>query len=203
MNSYHDWQSPVYSRQWMERWDSRPSRDEQFETVASLLPFAPDDRFTLVDVGAGFGALAGFLLKRFPKAQAILVDFAPAMLDLARQQLAGCGKRVRFEVGDLSRGDCFAALRGSEVAAAVSSIAIHNLEDAALIQGAYRQVCDLLGPSGRFVNIDHVASVVPGGREHHFQGSMLDHLAWLQAAGFRWADVPWRKGHMAIMAAGK
>ena len=48
--------------------------------MAELLPFAVDEPFTFVDLGAGTGAAARTILDHYPAAHAVLADFSPQMM---------------------------------------------------------------------------------------------------------------------------
>jgi SAM-dependent methyltransferase len=81
-------------------WDARrtPSRVEAYEAALAALPAAPA-RALDVGTGTGDGALA--LARRFPEAEIVGVDLAPAMVAEARRKLpAELAARVRYEVGD-------------------------------------------------------------------------------------------------------
>ena len=57
-----------------------PRKDEMLDTIVALMPFESEQTFTVLDVGAGQGALSARLLERFPHAEAVLFDYecAPA-----------------------------------------------------------------------------------------------------------------------------
>src|SRR5205823_14922018 len=63
-------------------------RAEQLTLVARLLPFAPDDAFTFVDLGAGTGAASRAILAEYPRASAILADYSRQMMAEGENQLA-------------------------------------------------------------------------------------------------------------------
>jgi SAM-dependent methyltransferase len=57
----------------------------------------------VLDVGTGTGAAARVVAERFPGAEVVGVDLAPAMVEEARRVLPrGLAGRVRFEVADAS-----------------------------------------------------------------------------------------------------
>jgi tRNA (cmo5U34)-methyltransferase len=220
---HHDWQSEGYSRAWMERWAQRPSREEQFTAAARLLPFGTDDPFLLMDLGAGYGAFAAFVLARFPRARAILADYSRAMLDMAQEQQREFGDRISCEEVDLAAPGCLKRFRDAGVNVAVSAIAIHNLREPRLIQAVYSEVAGMLTPGGCFVNLDYVLAATPPadlyyrqleakadpsradrvGRTPNFPGTAREQLEWLTGAGFDWADVPWKQASLALLLAKK
>jgi len=81
--------APVWNT--LRRPDSLASFEEALERVE------PPRR--ALDIGTGTGAGAEALKRRFPSAEVIGVDLAPAMIEQARTAVPG----VRFEVADASR----------------------------------------------------------------------------------------------------
>ncbi len=51
-----------------------PARDEQVETICSLIPAGPQEGFAAVELGAGAGVLARAVLERFPACRYIALD---------------------------------------------------------------------------------------------------------------------------------
>jgi SAM-dependent methyltransferase len=59
---------------------------------------------SILDLGTGTGRAAAALARRWPDAQVVGVDVAPAMIDEARRHLhPDLAERVRFEVADAAR----------------------------------------------------------------------------------------------------
>jgi ubiquinone/menaquinone biosynthesis C-methylase UbiE len=81
--------APVWNT--LRRPDSLASFEEALERVE------PPRR--ALDIGTGTGAGAELLKRRFPSAEVVGVDLAPAMIEQARASVPG----VRFEVADASR----------------------------------------------------------------------------------------------------
>src|SRR6202034_4907519 len=75
------WKSDIGVSFWKSRESDRAKRDaERRVMMAELLPFAVDEPFTFVDLGAGTGAAARTVLDHFPAAHAILADYSPQMM---------------------------------------------------------------------------------------------------------------------------
>ncbi len=69
---HHDWDSRKYVSQWANREDQREAdREETFRLMAKILPYDQEAPINILDVGAGYGALAQFLLKYFSNATAV------------------------------------------------------------------------------------------------------------------------------------
>jgi hypothetical protein len=83
------------------------------------------------------------------------------MLEHAAKLLAAHAGRVDLVQRDLAAAD-WAADLPAPYDAVVSSLAIHNLADPALITGVYREVRRLLRPGACFLDLDVVFPVGPG-----------------------------------------
>ncbi|HEX7226638.1 MAG TPA: hypothetical protein VF353_02590, partial [Candidatus Binatia bacterium] len=72
---HHDWSSQQYVNQWAEGQDKREvEREEIFRLIARTLSGNPQAALTILDLGAGYGALTHFLLKHFRNARALCQD---------------------------------------------------------------------------------------------------------------------------------
>jgi SAM-dependent methyltransferase len=81
-------------------WDDRrgPASVEILAATLDRLDVAPR---RVLDLGTGTGVGARYLAERYPEAQVVGVDLAPAMIDRARELLPPeLGGRVRFEMAD-------------------------------------------------------------------------------------------------------
>ena len=83
------WKSDIGISYWVSTAEDRERRrTEQRRLLAELLPFADDEPFIFVDLGAGTGAAARAVLDRYPGASAILADFSPQMMKEGAQALS-------------------------------------------------------------------------------------------------------------------
>lgn len=132
-----------------------PCADEFYRSVIEMLPFSSDDRFELLDLGAGSGLLSAMIAKEFPKAHLTLFDLTPEMLMIARQRLKPLGKRIRF-VTALAEGG-----PSKTYDAVVSSLAIYHLPDSGK-RHLFSDIFKYLAPGGMFINADQVAGETQG-----------------------------------------
>jgi tRNA (cmo5U34)-methyltransferase len=128
-----------------------PCFDDFYRTALELLPFAPDDRFELLDLGAGTGLLSAMIAEAFPKARFTLFDLTPEMLTIARARLKPLGKRVRFVSADFA-----AAAPSKPYDAVASALAIHHIPDSGK-RHLFADIFKYLTPGGVFINADQVA----------------------------------------------
>jgi tRNA (cmo5U34)-methyltransferase len=223
----HDWLSPAYVDQWVKDW-AQIERAGQLRRVAAAIPVDRQQAIRVLDVGGGWGPLSQEVLEHRPNAHVTLIDYSPRMLEHARVTLAPYGHRVRIEARDLTDLDWPDQLDGP-YDAVVSSLAIHNLIEPALITAVYRNIHGLLRPGGSFFNLEIVRPATPalahiaqrfsaqsagtdpdaiapvdpalddGGSER--VRSVANQLAWLGTAGFAQVDCLWLRASLALLAA--
>jgi tRNA (cmo5U34)-methyltransferase len=196
--------------------------------LAELLPFATDEAFTFVDLGAGTGAAARTIMDYFPAASAILADYSEQMMAQGAKELAPYAGRYRYVEFNLARGGAWPADISSKVDAVVTSLAVHHLNDDRKRE-LFQEILDHLVPGGWFLNYDPVATADPvvqaawhrvedrrdtsaaDKRNHRSPEEQLrfenhtrymialdPQVAFLREAGFEGVDVYWRELDYAI-----
>jgi SAM-dependent methyltransferase len=216
------WKSAERTKSWVVESSKRErERRPHREFLAALLPFADDDEFTFLDLGAGTGAAAQVILARYRRCRAILADFSQSMIAEGERQLVSFGKRFRYVEFDLSVGD-WSGLP-APVDAVVTSLCVHHLPDERK-RTLFREVYEHLAPGGWYLNYDPVAALDPDveevwrrvndrfdpeavtKREHRSAEEQLRYenhirymipldtqLGYLRAAGFKSVDVYWKQ----------
>ncbi len=134
-----------------------PSRQEQVDFVASLVPADGGDSFAIVDLACGAGALSEAVLRRFPASRALLLDGSSAMLERAVHQLSAYAGRTEFAHFDLRARDWLGRLP-PDLRCFVSSLAIHHL-DAVEKQALYTDLVTVLPSGGGLFIVDLVEPV--------------------------------------------
>jgi tRNA (cmo5U34)-methyltransferase len=217
------WKSDHMVAQWVAGASERERRrTEQRRLMADLLPFAEDDAFTFVDLGAGTGAAAQVVLDHFPRARAILAEYSPQMTEEGRRALADYKGRFSYVEFDLSR-DHWPAEVPTGVGAVISSLCVHHLPDRRKRE-LFVEIWQHLAPGGWYLNYDPVTNPDPvvesawlraGDRQdpegaekrrHLSPEEQLRHenhvrymiplapqLDFLRAAGFEGIDVYWKQ----------
>jgi SAM-dependent methyltransferase len=187
----HDWSSKEYVRDWATRQDRyEDERRPQFQMIADAIPFARDAAIEILDVGAGYGALTQFLLEEFPNATVLCQDGSEEMAKLGRRRMVKWKGRFDYRIVDFSKPGWSRAIQGS-LDAIVSSIAIHNVRVPATIEAIYKEVFEMLKPSGCFLNLDLV--FVP----------LEKQLDWLRVAGFSEVRSYWHEAREALFGGRK
>ena len=150
----HDWASETYVGEWVRRQQAEdPIRAERFQLMCDLFPFAHDAPVTILDVGAGYGAVSAFILGGYPRATCIAQDGSVPMLNRAQTLVASYGERFKTHYSDLFRTGWLPKQFGP-FDAAVSSSCLHNLRDFARITEIYGEIRQHLRTGGVFLNLD-------------------------------------------------
>ena len=220
----HHWKEADRVAHFAARMDERAAeREAQFNLLGRLLPYESGDTFHILDVGAGYGAVAESLLRRFPAASATLLDLSDAMIEEGRRRLSSLDGRFNYVQGDFADGSLPHDVAGPyEVI--VSSLAIHHLPPDGK-RDLYADIASRLTPGGCFFNIDSVgapdagteaiytrtsaredsvareetttpeeSSPPPPPRQHRSERQPLEaHLGWLREAGLTQVDCYWRQ----------
>jgi tRNA (cmo5U34)-methyltransferase len=137
-----------------------PCFDDFYRTALELIPFQPEDRFEVLDLGAGTGIISAMIAEAFPKSRLTLFDVTPEMLTIARARLKPLGKRVRFVTADFA-----SASQSQSWDTVVSALAIHHLPDSGK-RHLFGDVFKYLTPGGAFINADQVAGDTAASDRH-------------------------------------
>lgn len=185
--NHHDWSSRQYVSQWAERQDPKEvDRQEIFQSMAKLLPYDRQASIKILDLGAGYGALAQFLLGCFPNATAVCQDGSSEMAKLGRERMKHLQGRIKYVLCDFSKPAWSEKIEGP-FEAAVSSIAIHNVRSPDIIRAIYDETFSLVKPGGCFFNFDRMTP------------SLKEQLQWLRNAGFDKVKSFWDGGTRALV----
>ena len=172
---HHDWSSKKYVSEWAVRQDEREvEREKIFRLMGKILSKDPQAALNILDLGAGYGALAQFLLNHFSNAKAVCQDGSTEMAKLGRKRMQPLAGRFKYVVCDFSKPGWSRTIK-ARFDGVVSSIAIHNVRSPDIIRSIYEEAFSLVKTDGSFLNFDRMTP------------SVKVQLAWLEQAGF--ADV--------------
>lgn len=130
------------------------------EQILAQLPFEPQDRFVVVDLGGGSGRLAERVLQRFEGARVTIVDQSEPFLALAERRLQAFASRASIIRRRLQ--DDWSPELPASPNVIVSTSAIHHLtptEKHSLFTSCFQS----LKPGGLFINGDEYRP--PGDKE--------------------------------------
>jgi tRNA (cmo5U34)-methyltransferase len=203
------WRSPAHALEYLSHADSIPHRTEGEATLLELLPKRTR---RVLDLGSGDGRLLGLVKVAHPRADAVAVDFSPAMLDRLRTRFKS---DASVTVVEHDLGERLPELGPFD--AIVSSFAIHHLTDRRK-QSLYSEVFRRLSTGGVFCNLEHVASptralhreflailgVTPREEDPSNKLAPVEtQLNWLRRIGFDDVDCHWKWRELALLAGRK
>jgi ubiquinone/menaquinone biosynthesis C-methylase UbiE len=154
--------------------------------MAKILPYDQKAPITILDVGAGYGALAQFLLNYFSNATAVCQDGSEEMARLGRKRMKHLKGRFNYVLCDFSKKGWSRKIKGP-FEAVVSSIAIHNVRLPDIIRAIYGESFSLMKTGGCFLNFDRMTP------------SLEDQMKWLKEAGYENVKCFWEGGRRAIL----
>jgi SAM-dependent methyltransferase len=214
------WRDTDFAHNWAQGDSFRDLLDFPRRMAAAIVAGDNPAPVTVVDVGAGPGAMLEIFLRQFPRAKGIWTDASSAMLELAHEKLAPFGDRVEYRIADMT--DLDGAGLPDQVDVITTSRAVHHLDVGGLV-AFYQAAARRLAPGGWLVNLDHIGpasqagppaaaglddvwdqrlrtarkqfGVTSDGPKHHHNyplTSVADHLDAFGAAGITDVEVPWR-----------
>ena len=145
-------------RAYLASWDRQqeefnPDRERRFNVMFEVLRAQVGPRFTALDLGCGPGSLTQRMLRRFPRARSVAVDYDPVVLRIGKGALGTLGGRLTWVDAKLGRDGWTQSLPVRRFDAAVSTTALHWLEPPEL-RALYRDLHRLLRRGGVFLNGD-------------------------------------------------
>ncbi|MBK6850377.1 MAG: class I SAM-dependent methyltransferase [Burkholderiales bacterium] len=161
MNTVNDVASPVDLRlpQDAADWEStamvkRPWRTEFFQSFVDLIGLDGSE-CNILELGSGPGFLAQHILEQLPNVKMTLLDFSPAMHELARARLEKVIHRVTILERSFKDSDW---VRDMETFSfVVTNQAVHELRHKRHATALHAQVRSVLAPSGKYLVCDHYA----------------------------------------------
>ncbi len=151
-----------------------PGADLQLAVISKIVHRWSTSPKRILDLGCGNGILGQYLLRLFPSASGLFLDFSDPMIDAAIEKVSALPNTT------VAKAD-FASPQWLEVAVpygpfdiVVSGFAIHHQPDKRKRE-LYAEVFDILAPKGIFLNLEHVASATEAGQQL-FDSFFVDHL---------------------------
>jgi tRNA (cmo5U34)-methyltransferase len=198
----------------------------ELRVLRRMLPLPPDRPCRVLDLGSGPGTVAAAVLKAYPLAAAVCVDFAEGRIAVGERYMAPFAGRCRFHAGDLNELRWEGPLDAT-FDAVVSAYAIHHVADERK-RALYREIFDHLAPGGAFLHLEvvrppnaplqglywakegatawdrraqlaaPVPEALPPQPPERSVPTLAEQLAWLGATGFVSVDCYWRTFSLAL-----
>jgi len=154
------WQNTWGSREFVERWATKGRwqasiREPQTAMVLRMIPHPIDAPIRVLDIAAGYGALAAAVLMDRPLATAVCLDASEAMLKLGKERNSELVNRMSFVQGSLESADWLESVDG-KFDVVISSRALHHFTEHERRRYIFKEVFSLLRVGGCFINADNV-----------------------------------------------
>jgi len=172
--------------------EKRPYRVDFFAAIAAALEGADGP---VLELGSGPGFLADYLLARLPKVQYVMLDFSPAMHELARKRLGAQAERVVFAQRSFRDPGWTEGL--GQFGAVVTNQAVHELRHKRHAPALHAQVRTILAPRGAYLVCDHFAGK-DGMADSELYMTVEEQRQALRAAGFDQVSQVLRKGGLVL-----
>jgi SAM-dependent methyltransferase len=165
-------------RSWLAAWDRQqtsfnPTREHRFSIMFDVLEARLGTKFTALDLGCGPGSLSIRLLRRFPRARVVAVDYDPVVRQIGQGAVGDVGGRMTWVDAKLGAPGWMDALPIRRFDAAVSTTALHWLDRPALAH-LYRDLGRLVRRHGVFLDGDHLPWSPPNGPMSRLARAVLD-----------------------------
>lgn len=153
-------------KDWLRRWDLQqesfnPDRERRFSAMFDVVEASVGRRFLALDLGSGPGSLSVRLLRRFPRARCVAIDYDPVSLRVGQGALGTVRGRLRWVDAKLGSPGWTDRLPRGRYDAVLSTTALHWLTPPDL-RRLYRDLYGRMRTGGVFLNGDHL----PWGIEH-------------------------------------
>jgi tRNA (cmo5U34)-methyltransferase len=168
------------NREFIERWIAKggwqgPIRGMQTAMVLRMIPHPIDAPIRVLDIGAGYGALAVALLGECFNSTAVCLDASEEMIKLGRERNAGFGGRIEFVRASLETPDWLESVTGT-FDAVVSSRALHHFTANQRRRFIFKEIFGLINAAGCFINADNVRAPTQSLRDRY----RIARNAWLE-----------------------
>lgn len=199
-----------------------PFYDEICTALIKALPFKDETPINVLDLGCGTGTIAKKIKIAFPNSRISCLDFAPKMLQVAKNKLNEYKSDIKYIVSDFNHLNT-----GETYDVVVSSFAIHHIPTNNKKAFLYRNIYDILNQGGVFYNADvvlasckHIQSLylnkwglfankglvddrdsielLEKYQKDDNPSVLMDQIKWLEKSGFKEIDVIWKYYNFAV-----
>lgn len=173
MDDAREWAATVMSK--------RPWRKQFFQQFIDELRALDRAPLRILELGSGPGFLAQRILQAIPSVEYTMLDFSPAMHDLARERLGPLIRHVHPVLANFKDEDWASGLGPFD--AVVTMQAVHELRHKKHALALHRSVQSLLSTRGGYLVCDHYAGG-DGMANAALYMTVAEQRDCLEAAGF-------------------
>lgn len=190
-NSIQDVPSPIDLRSMLDAlaWEQtamqRPYRLDFFNAFATELQKLNRNNLHILELGSGPGFLAKHLIDKLPDIQMTLLDFSPAMHELAAKRL---GNNPKVNYIHASFKDAGWEQNLEKFDAVVTNQAVHELRHKAYAVDLHKAVKQVLKPDGIYLMCDHYFGEGAMQNDQLYM-SLAEQRASMETAGFAVTEV--------------
>lgn len=175
--------------------EKRPWRTEFFKHFASDMSAATPPVQSVLELGSGPGFLAEHLMTAFADISYVLLDFSPAMHQLARKRLGAVAERAEFIERNFKEPDWSLGLEKYDYI--VTNQAVHELRHKCHAAALHAHARALLSSGGSYLVCDHF--VGDGGMKNaDLYMTIEEQKQTLHSAGFSAVKQLLAKGGMVL-----
>jgi ubiquinone/menaquinone biosynthesis C-methylase UbiE len=187
------------AREWADTaLQKRPSREEFLQCFVAQLRAMGLARPSVLELGSGPGFLAQRILQSMPGVQYTMLDFSPAMHELACERLGTLAQTVRQVEVDFKRAGWTTGLGSFD--AVITMQAVHEVRHKQHVAGLHACVRSLLKANGRYLVCDHY--IGPDGMSNKaLHMTVEEQRNALQSAGFNIVTCLLRRGGLVLHSA--
>jgi len=214
----------AYYDEWVK--NALPCYDEIFQGAKESIPYHPDKKIHVLDLGAGTGLFSWQVFEIYKNATFILMDVSEKMLNVAKKRFSSASANVEFVVKDYAQG-----LVAGKYDLVISSLSVHHLVDQDK-KTLFARIHAALKPEGVFINVDQIKGSsrffqkyywndwlrkvrdtgigedriqesIKRRKKYDKDSTLTDQLNWLNEAGFSEVDCLYKYYFMALLWAKK
>jgi SAM-dependent methyltransferase len=178
--------------------EKRPSREEFLQCFVAQLQELPVAQLSVLELGSGPGFLAQRILRSIPTAQYTMLDYSPAMHELARERLGSLAQAVRQAEVNFKHPGWTTGLGSFD--AVITMQAVHEVRHKKHVAGLNVAVRSLLKTYGRYLVCDHYVGQ-DGMTNETLHMTVEEQRRALELAGFSVVTCVLRKGGLVIHSA--
>ena len=176
----------------------RPVRADFFQAIETLIRNINAPPTKVLELGAGPGFLAEYLLSRLPNLTYDLFDFSPAMHELSSQRLAPWQNQCRWLIGDFKQNGWSDNLEKYDIVVTMQTV--HELRHKRYATVLHKSVLKLLATNSTYFMCDHYVGE-DGMSDQVLYMTPGEHLESLNAAGFGLIEMIFKKTGLILFSA--